>query len=688
MTSDEKKDDVQHYRRMASGPTRTTMGLTLAAERCLAAISIQRNGHAALGETIAGNPLSGERTSLRVPAGTLRAVLNDHAQACLVNSLWTSFDRTATDGELDLLSDIEEKLHIQTMHNVEVLSRARTRPPGKALADLPPSVPLEKPPQLRVNAPLLPSHLLKKDQAPYEIDLLIHGLLGYYGIDIEALRRELDHHSGRPALELSSPSARSNHAIPLESLGHSFPPAIFRLRGRTLETRRLVLDGKDDEGLPVHWRWSPPVHSQRGPTIEADAMLPRLDLYRSARRSVSSILSDERIHPSLRVASARRETGPGAYNRVIVEIHPRSVPLIRDVDIPEQRTAPSMTPMRMPVWMEPEGHSPKEESERLIRMIIARRDRYRFKVTAQTDHVELDLALIGSRTPPLREHEAHMEHVQYRFVQEDFRSDAILSQALDRVYRDHELHTRTRRENEETRRRERERREEKARQQQALKFQRYDEERRRVQREHEARMVLIHHIMTVSPPASTDERHLALTYIKEGLKAAELPSGWDKRITQRDALIHALAPRHSPLIPLLALRDHGGERPELRIVRKHDVARLDFFRHGDIAYAQDGFIHRGSKQFMLSQLTVTGETAAAILDPESLVGRGGDRLIEGYDLGIGVRVARARRKKDSVVIALQIQICRKTITRHNKVNERWEQNLQDYERRIARSKTR
>lgn len=659
------------------------MALTLAAERYLAAISIQRNGHAALGETIANNPLSGERTGLRVPAGKLRDVFSERAEEYLANPLWTSFGPSVAECELDLLFDIRQQLHAQTLHNIEVLSRKRTKAPGKALASIAPSLPLEKPAEKRRTAPLLPPHLLKKDEAPYEIDLMIHGLLGYYEIDIDELRHELERHSGRTTIELSSPSARSNHALPLNSLGQSFPPAIFRLRGRSLETRRLVLDGKDDEGLPVYWHWHPPVHPERGPTIQADAMLPRLDLYRSARRSVSSILSDDRIHPSLRVASARRETGTGAYNRVIVEIHPRSVPLVHDSEILEQRITPATTPMRLPVWMEPDGHSPQEERERLVRMIIERRDRYRFKVTAQANHINLDLALIMSRTPPLREQVSHMEHVQYRFVQEDFRSDRLLSEAIDRVYRDHERHTQSQREREEAQRRKQERREENAR----LKFQKYNSERQRMRREHEARMVLMHRIMTVSPPASTDEKHLALTYLENELKASDLSSDWETRIRYDDALTYALATRYSPLIPLLALRAHSGEKPEVKIMRKQDVARLAYFRHGDIFYVQDGFIHRGGKQFMLSQLTVTGKTAESILDPEALVGRGGDKLFEHYDFGTGVRVARARRKKDAVILALQIQICRKTIARHTRGNEKWDKNLREYERWITRRKS-
>ena len=659
------------------------MALTLAAERYLAAVSILRNGHAALGETIADDPLSGDRTSLSMPTGNLRDVLTERARDHLANPLWTSTGPGTADCELELLSDISEQLHVQTIHNVEILSRERTKAPGRALASVSPAIPLEKPKETRGAAPLLPPHLLRRDRDPYEIDLLVHGLLGYYEVDIEHLRRELDRHSGRTMIELSSPAARSNHALPLDCLGTSFPPAIFRLRGRSLETRRLVLDGRDDEGTPVQWHWSPPVHAERGPTIEADAMLPRLDLYRSARRSVSSILSDDRIHPSLRVAGARRETGPGAYNRVIVEIHPRSVPLMQESDIPEQRTMPATTPMRMPLWLEPDGHSTAEESERLLGMIIARRDRYRFKVTANANHIDLDLALIASRAPPTHEQEAHMEHVQYRFVQEDFRSDAVLSEAIDRVYRNHEQHVTARRKDEETRQRKQAEREEKARQRQMLKFQRYDEERRRIKREHDNKMALVHNIMTVSPPMTWDEKHLALGYLRNGLQGSDLPSDWDRWIRPKDALTYALAPRYSPLIPLLALRDHPGDRPELRIVRRRDVARLEFFRHGDIAYEEDGFIHRGSKQFMLSQLTITGRTAETILDTEALLGRGGDRLLADYDLGIGVRAVRARRKRDTVIVALQIQICRRTFTRYNSVTEKWAQNLREYERSNA-----
>ena len=337
----------------------------------------------------------------------------------------------------------------------------------------------------------------------------------------------------------------------------------------------------------------------------------------------------------------------------------------------------------MPLWLEPDGHSTAEESERLLGMIIARRDRYRFKVTAHANHIDLDLALIASRAPPTHEQEAHMEHVQYRFVQEDFRSDAVLSEAIDRVYRNHEQHVTARRKDEETRQRKQAEREEKARQRQMLKFQRYDEERRRIKREHDNKMALVHNIMTVSPPVTWDEKHLALGYVRNGLQGSDLPSDWDRWIRPKDALTYALAPRYSPLIPLLALRDHPGDRPELRIVRRRDVARLEFFRHGDIAYEEDGFIHRGSKQFMLSQITITGRTAETILDTEALVGRGGDRLLADYDLGIGVRAVRARRKRDTVIVALQIQICRRTFTRYNNVTEKWAQNLREYERSNA-----
>ena len=161
MTSETSKGDLQHYRRMASGPTRTTMALTLAAERYLAAISIQRNGHAALGETIANNPLSGERTGLRVPAGKLRDVFSERAEEYLANPLWTSFGPSVAECELDLLFDIRQQLHAQTLHNIEVLSRKRTKAPGKALASIAPSLPLEKPAEKRRTAPLLPPHLLK-----------------------------------------------------------------------------------------------------------------------------------------------------------------------------------------------------------------------------------------------------------------------------------------------------------------------------------------------------------------------------------------------------------------------------------------------------------------------------------------------------------------------------------------------
>ena len=196
------------------------------------------------------------------------------------------------------------------------------------------------------NAPVRPAwRPEERPRGAYAIDVMTDGLLTKYGVDRARLYEELEAR-GDPAVrrtpDLASPAVRSNTARTLRSLGHEFPPAIFRLRGMSLDVERVDLRIEMGGGTAL-WNY-------RGGN---DPRMVTTDLLRGERidgfhlQPLAIALRDETLHAALLTRQTdRRMMQEGGDVTTILRLFPRFTHL----DAPEAPagTRPEIEPAPLP----------------------------------------------------------------------------------------------------------------------------------------------------------------------------------------------------------------------------------------------------------------------------------------------------------------------------------------------------
>jgi len=172
------------------------------------------------------------------------------------------------------------------------------------------------------------------------IELIVDGLMKHLGIDPDVLYAELDTirtENGGKEVSLASPSARSNFHRTLHALGPAFPPAVFRLRGPSLDTVRMELSAADPEDYLDVWTYSGG-HVAR-PMLTRHGALRGMPIHTFPRRSVADALGDPRFHHALVIDRATREVPQGGSEiRTVLGLFPRYAlldPPGRHVERPE-----------------------------------------------------------------------------------------------------------------------------------------------------------------------------------------------------------------------------------------------------------------------------------------------------------------------------------------------------------------
>lgn len=159
------------------------------------------------------------------------------------------------------------------------------------------------------------------------IELLMAGLLDHHGTDRGALYAELDEirrsNPRKTSIDVASASTRSNYHTILHSLGPSFPPATFRLRGPSLDTMRIELQARDaQDGYDV---WTYLGGYLGRPSLIRHSGVPGMRLDTFPLRPLAEALGDERFHEHLIVQNAHRErsVGEGAFIKTCISLFPR-----------------------------------------------------------------------------------------------------------------------------------------------------------------------------------------------------------------------------------------------------------------------------------------------------------------------------------------------------------------------------
>lgn len=145
------------------------------------------------------------------------------------------------------------------------------------------------------------------------IDNVLDGMLEHYGVDRDALHRHLIelHESTKvpgTARDMASPAARSNRHPSLAILGASFPSAILRLRGLSLDVVSMDIPAAaNDPGPYWHYRnghTDKPMLVRNDPTLGAQ-------IHTWPGRDLGAVLDDARFD-SVMISRAYRQDPPGS----------------------------------------------------------------------------------------------------------------------------------------------------------------------------------------------------------------------------------------------------------------------------------------------------------------------------------------------------------------------------------------
>lgn len=271
-----------------------------------------------------GKRRDGRKLNLRHPL-TLDA-LNDMSAERLdaIHALHREVGPTMGSGESMMLDDIMEEMRERT--SSEETHRSDPKGPSRQIdpedrmsaeekmrhdimraADAPP------PPVSARRAATTPETVIAERNS-IAIDLMTEGLIEYQGVDREALYRELIAYRAKltnmnSSIDLASIAERSNKMPALAALGRSFPPAVFRLRGLSLDVIRLDLPViTEDESTDIWtYRGSGSGRTNDLPSLMRTNAMTGYDLFDFPQRALRDVTGDIRFHDALVVEMTDRK---------------------------------------------------------------------------------------------------------------------------------------------------------------------------------------------------------------------------------------------------------------------------------------------------------------------------------------------------------------------------------------------
>lgn len=204
-----------------------------------------------------------------------------------------------------LWGEVEQRPAVKRRKRIHVADRRTLRTPEENLqADIARSADV---PETEVSTPPSPRPTWSPQELPrgaYAIDIMTEGLLIRCGVNRKQLYEELQaiaQEERRGGVGLASPAMRSNNMRTLRSLGQDFPPAIFNLRGQSLDAARIDLRIERPGGTTA-WTY----RGGNGPTLTTTDMLrgERIDGFHL--QPLATALRDPTLHPALLTKQADR----------------------------------------------------------------------------------------------------------------------------------------------------------------------------------------------------------------------------------------------------------------------------------------------------------------------------------------------------------------------------------------------